>query len=71
MRHRCAAEGHWIPVRLACVISDIEQVKNAKKSFTFRWMLRPDIEQVKNAKKSFTFRWMLRQITLADSGKGQ
>jgi hypothetical protein len=30
-----------------------------------------DIEQVKNAKKSFTFRWMLRQITLADSGKGQ
>jgi hypothetical protein len=31
----------------------------------------PAIEQVKNAKKSFTFRWMLRQITLADSGKGQ
>jgi hypothetical protein len=30
-----------------------------------------DIEQVKNAKKSFTFRWMLRQITFADSGKGQ
>jgi hypothetical protein len=35
------------------------------------YMCLTDIEQVKNAKKSFTFRWMLRQITLADSGKGQ
>ena len=35
------------------------------------FLSKTDIEQVKNAKKSFTFRWMLRQITFADSGKGQ